>query len=429
MHSRQLINDSIANKKSSRDRVHIEIIEFQPIPRYEENEITHRKANEVTEPDSSKKEEIEPLLNNVSENNGVLLFGYDISHLNRTVQFSAFVLGVFVFTVIYGCLQELLAVKILNRQLGLFLTTVQFAGYAFWSFVLSRIDARLSPSQSVNARVPSHIYIGLALLRAVDVGMTNVSMQYLNYPAKVLIKSSRVAFTMVTGTMFGKRYGLLEYFIVSTMICGLVVFLNADAKSAVFHPIGVALLVIALLCDGMINNWSEISMAKYHVGHNEFLCHLYTIAFLSMTTLTYFNGELLTGLRFLSISGTYLEANAGHPSSCAPFLKVMVIVLFATTGLFGSSCAAGITKYFGAMAMSITSTARKAMTLFLSFIIFQNSCTMEHIIGMVIFLFSLCTKSFMVFQKEKKGYANTQHHITRIKSHDRIDSEEDLSSF
>ena len=190
------MNNCIANKQPARDRVHIEIIEIQPIHRYEEEGITHRTVHEVTQPSPSKKEEIEPSLNNTNDNHSVLLFGYDISHLNRTVQFSAFVLGVFVFTVIYGCLQELLAVKILNRQLGLFLTTVQFAGYAFWSFVLSRIDARLSPSQSVNARVPSHIYIGLALLRAVDVGMTNVSMQYLNYPAKVLIKSSRVAFTV-----------------------------------------------------------------------------------------------------------------------------------------------------------------------------------------------------------------------------------------
>ena len=157
---------------------------------------------------------------------------------------------------------------------------------------------------------------------------------------------------MVTGTMFGKRYSLLEYFIVCTMVCGLVIFLHADARSAVFHPIGVAILVISLICDGVINNWSEATMSKYRVGHNEFLLHLYSIAFLSMTTFTYFNGELLTGIHFLSVPGTYSEARAGHPSGCTPFFKVMALVLLTTTGLFGSSCAAGITKYFGVSLLS-----------------------------------------------------------------------------
>lgn len=414
-----LHSSSIPTRPSEREYIRVSTIELTTTPKYEEKEgISQRTIgheDEVTQQETgehnldneslSKREEgIEsfPLITN-NEKSGVPLFGYDMSHLNQRIQFSAFCLGLFVFTIIYGCLQELITVKILNRHLGLFLTTAQFAGYAFWSFILSLIDRKSSSQDGTmfSARVPAHVYIRLALLRAVDVGMTNVSMQYLNYPARVLIKSSRVAFTMVTGTMFGKRYSLLEYFIVCTMVCGLVIFLHADARSAVFHPIGVAILVISLICDGVINNWSEATMSKYRVGHNEFLLHLYSIAFLSMTTFTYFNGELLTGIHFLSVPGTYSEARAGHPSGCTPFFKVMALVLLTTTGLFGSSCAAGITKYFGALAMSITSTARKAVTLFLSFMLFHNTCNTEHIVGMIIFLSSLCTKSFMLIHKDR----------------------------
>jgi hypothetical protein len=44
--------------------------------------------------------------------------------------------------------------------------------------------------------------------------------------------------------------------------------------------------------------------------------------------------------------------------------------------------------------MSITSTARKATTLFLSFMIFNNECTKEHVGGIVLFISSLIFKSF-----------------------------------
>jgi hypothetical protein len=62
-------------------------------------------------------------------------------------------------------------------------------------------------------------------------------------------------------------------------------------------------------------------------------------------------------------------------------------------GFFGSSCSAAITKNFGALTMSITSTARKATTLFLSFFLFNNVCTLEHIVGVIIFISALTAKS------------------------------------
>ena len=62
-------------------------------------------------------------------------------------------------------------------------------------------------------------------------------------------------------------------------------------------------------------------------------------------------------------------------------------------GFFGSSCSAAITKNFGALTMSITSTARKATTLFLSFMLFDNECTFEHVVGIVVFISALTAKS------------------------------------
>ena len=88
--------------------------------------------------------------------------------------------------------------------------------------------------------------MALSILRATDVSMSNLSMQYLNYPTKTLVKSSRVAFTVITGQVFlGKRYNTLDYFVVLFIILGLSMFLHADSTSSdvIFHPLGVAFLV------------------------------------------------------------------------------------------------------------------------------------------------------------------------------------------
>ena len=75
-------------------------------------------------------------------------------------------------------------------------------------------------------------------------------------------------------------------------------------------------------------------------------------------------------------------------------------------GFFGSSCSAAITKNFGALTMSITSTARKATTLFLSFMLFDNTCTLEHVAGIVVFISALTAKSL-----RRKGKRRRNHKV------------------
>lgn len=191
----------------------------------------------------------------------VLVLGVDISHLSRNAQFLLCACGVFFFSLLYGYLQELLSVQICSRQLGLFLAMIQFIGYTFLAFLLrtyvyesQRRKQLLSrnlnistpsttPSKSIP--VPFLLYLGLSLLRALDLGMTNLAMQYINYPAKTLMKSSRVVFTMIFGVFITKKvYKLMDYFVVMCMVAGLAIFMHADANSsAVFQPLGVVMLV------------------------------------------------------------------------------------------------------------------------------------------------------------------------------------------
>jgi len=254
----------------------------------------------------------------------LIIFGIDLSHRTLNVQFFTCASGVFLFTIIYGYLQELISVHITGRQYTLFLSTCQFAGYAFWSILLTTLHPKekpihateqqslqekekeaveswrlivlvptgsMSPQNYFSSRLsdtdtdseslslqsiqeeeeyytppsspttttttptptstpttakPWKLYIILSLLRAIDVGMTNGAMRFLNYPMKTLIKSSRAAFTMMGGMLIGrKRYPKEDYWMVGMLVLGLGFFIHADlfSNDAVFHPIGLAMLV------------------------------------------------------------------------------------------------------------------------------------------------------------------------------------------
>lgn len=193
-----------------------------------------------------------------------------------------------------------------------------------------------------------------------------------------------------------KKYRMMDYLIVLMMVAGLAIFMHADAHtSAVFHTVGIVMLVTSLICDGAISNMAETVMTQYRVGQDEFIFRLYSIALVAITGAAAIKGDLREGVEFLTQPGTFDEQrSASLDTTWSVPAKWVVLILFSTMGFFGSSCSAAITKQFGALTMSITSTARKATTLFLSFALFDNECTMEHVVGIILFIASLIWKAF-----------------------------------
>lgn len=372
----------------------------------------------------------------------VLVLGMDITHLSRNGQFLICSSGVFFFSLLYGYLQELLSVQLCSRQLGLYLAMVQFIGYTFLAYILrSYVYQKQNHRKKTKLVVPIKLYLGLSLLRAVDLAMTNLAMQYINYPAKTLMKSSRVVFTMIFGVFIThKKYNLIDYTIVFCMVIGLAIFMHADAaSSAVFQPLGVVMLTVSLMCDGAITNMSENIMNQYKVGQDEFIFRMYSIALIAIIMAAYAKGDLHEGMIWIVNPGTYEEQQNNVPlderlwSSTA---KISVLVLFSSMGFFGSSCAAAITKQFGALSMSITSTARKATTLFLSFVLFDNECTIQHVLGIIVFICALITKTIRRKNKKWKGNNKDRRKFTLQNSLDlevggkgKLSRESSLGSF
>jgi hypothetical protein len=100
------------------------------------------------------------------------------------------------------------------------------------------------------------------------------------------------------------------------------------------------------------------------------------------------SGDLGEGVRFLHRSG------GG---------TVAVVVLFCSCGYFGVTCVAAMTKKFGALASTMTTTARKALTLFLSFFLFPKPAMLLHVFGGILFVLGLSIKTIPTPQAHRSG--------------------------
>jgi len=127
------------------------------------------------------------------------------------------------------------------------------------------------------------------------------------------------------------------------------------------------------------------------MGQDDFQQQLYTFSFLIMLMAAYQSNELISGFQIFFLSdGTFSEYQSEGQGQYSWSAKDKTIAVFLFS--FGGSCACAITKRFGALNMSVCTTTRKAAIVFLSFAMFPNNCTPEHVIGDSIFVSGLFLK-------------------------------------
>jgi len=126
-------------------------------------------------------------------------------------------------------------------------------------------------------------------------GFTNLSMHYLNYPAKMLFKSSRVLVTILFGAVFRRqKYPREDYIVGLSMAAGLTLFVMADAKtSPIFDINGVIIICVALAADGAILNLQEHCLKTYGASHDELVYYSYIGAAIFVFGINIISGNII----------------------------------------------------------------------------------------------------------------------------------------
>ncbi|KAL0393471.1 UNVERIFIED_CONTAM: UDP-galactose/UDP-glucose transporter 4 [Sesamum latifolium] len=141
----------------------------------------------------------------------------------------------------------------LSFSYGWYFTFVQ--GFVYLGLIYLQ---GFTTKQMVN---PWKTYVKLSAVLMGSHGLTKGSLAYLNYPAQIMFKSTKVLPVMVMGAFIPglrRKYPLHEYISAMLLVVGLILFTLADANTSPnFNVIGVVMIVGALVMDSFLGNLQE----------------------------------------------------------------------------------------------------------------------------------------------------------------------------
>ena len=199
--------------------------------------------------------------------------------------------------------------------------------------------------------------------------LTNTSLKYLDYSTRVVFKSSKVIPTMAFGVVvMRRRYSWQQYCAALLLVLGISLFTLGDKDlSPSFSFIGVGLISIALVCDGLTGNMEERLFFRKADPCSEAEVILYTSAF-----------SLVGGLIVAAATG---ELGLAAQHSLDNPNTIPLIVASACLGYVSVSFILALIQHFDATTAEIVKSLRKVLQVVMSFLVFHKSVNAKIIYG------------------------------------------------
>ncbi|CAD5229189.1 unnamed protein product [Bursaphelenchus okinawaensis] len=289
----------------------------------------------------------------------IYLFGFDISHLNSTVQFLLLCLAVFVCYCGYGYMQEFIFRVEGMKPFGWYLTLIQFCVYS----VFASAEAKMTTDGI--RKIPMKTYFQIAFYTVATMGLSNASVGYLNYPTQVIFKCCKLIPVLIGGILIqGKKFGVYDVSAAGLMSLGLIFFTLADnSVSPNFDPRGYVMISLALVADAIIGNVQEKAIKAHQAANCEVVLYSYTIGSVYILIGTVLSTE------FFSAFVYFAENPAMYGNA----------IIFSILGYFGINVVLTLVRTYGALIAVTVTTMRKAVTIVLSFIFFTKPFTLNYL--------------------------------------------------
>ncbi|XP_075484604.1 UDP-galactose/UDP-glucose transporter 2-like isoform X1 [Primulina tabacum] len=300
------------------------------------------------------------------------LFGISLTDRPTWQQFLICSSGFFFGYLVNGICEEYVYNR-LQFSYGWYFTFVQ--GFVY--LVLIYLQG-FTTKQMVN---PWKTYVKLSAVLMGSHGLTKGSLAYLNYPAQIMFKSTKVLPVMVMGTFIPglrRKYPVHEYISAILLVVGLILFTLADANSSPnFSAIGIVMITGALVMDAFLGNLQEAIFTMNPETSQMEMLFCSTVVGLPFLL----PPMILTGELFKAWNSCY-----EHP-------YVYGVLIFESMATFvGQVSVLSLIALFGAATTAMVTTARKAVTLLLSFVIFTKPLTEQHGSGLLLIAMGIVLK-------------------------------------
>ncbi|RLN41378.1 UDP-galactose/UDP-glucose transporter 2-like [Panicum miliaceum] len=307
-----------------------------------------------------------------AEEQGRTLFGVSLTDRPRWQQFLICASGFFFGYLVNGVCEEYVYNR-LQFSYGWYFTFVQ--GFVYLALI--RLQG-FTTKQMVN---PWRTYVRLSAVLMGSNGLTKGSLAFLNYPAQIMFKSTKVLPVMIMGAFIPglrRKYPFQEYVSAVMLVIGLILFTLADAQTSPnFSMVGVAMVSGALVMDAFLGNLQE-AIFKMNPDTTQmemlFCSTVVGLPFLALPMVL--TGELMTAW-----------------TSCSQHLYVYAVLVFEAMATFvGQVSVLSLIALFGAATTAMVTTARKAVTLLLSYLIFTKPLTEQHVTGLLLITMGIVLK-------------------------------------
>ncbi|TXG50997.1 hypothetical protein EZV62_023521 [Acer yangbiense] len=300
------------------------------------------------------------------------LFGISLSNRPKWQQFLICSSGFFFGYLINGICEEYVYNR-LQFSYGWYFTFVQ--GFVY--LVLIYLQG-FTTKQMVN---PWKTYVKLSAVLMGSHGLTKGSLAFLNYPAQIMFKSTKVLPVMIMGAFIPglrRKYPVHEYISALLLVVGLILFTLADAQTSPnFSIIGILMISGALVMDSFLGNLQEaIFTMNPDTTQMEMLFCSTVVGLPFLLVPMILTGELFTAW-----------------NSCSQHLYIYGVLVFEAMATFvGQVSVLSLIAIFGAANTAMITTARKGVTLLLSYLIFTKPLTERHGTGLLLIAMGVILK-------------------------------------
>lgn len=342
-----------------------------------------------------------------NEDQTMSLFGISLTDRPKWQQFLICSSGFFFGYLVNGVCEEYVYNR-LQFSYGWYFTFVQGFVYIMLIYLQGFTTKQMVNSWST--------YVKLSAVLMGSQGLTKGSLAFLNYPAQIMFKSTKVLPVMVMGAFIPglrRKYPLHEYVSAMLLVIGLILFTLADAQTSPnFHIFGVVMISGALIMDAFLGNVQEAIFTTNP----------------DTTQMEMLFCSTVVGLPFLLppmiLTGELFKAW----TSCSEHPYVYGVLVFEAMATYvGQVSVLSLVALFGAATTAMITTARKAVTLLLSYMIFTKPLTDQH--GMGLLLMSMGIMLKMVPESKIPSWRTIRHAIANSKhskSNSKTETEESL---
>jgi adenosine 3'-phospho 5'-phosphosulfate transporter B3 len=251
-------------------------------------------------------------------------------------------------------------------------------GVLFFSY-LERVHIAKEPG--FHRVAPLRAYPLLTLCLFASSSLCNMSLSYINFPTKVVFRSCKLVPTMIIATIVNKKvFASYEYACALAICAGLVLFALADytLDPLKFDITGLVLVSGSVVADAILPNAQE---CLFRSGSSRLEVTVFSnlFSFVAMTVATLASGTLVQFVKWLHADSTL-----------AFYFATYTLLSYASI-----SCYMTLVKRFGGVQAVLLTTARKAMTLVLSFLLFPKGFSWLYVHGSLLVLGAVMIASIM----------------------------------